>query len=259
MALAAGRDMVVLQVLSGVRLWSNGRFWIRQRPTYFLPLAAMNTGSRYTVLVCCALLPGCATHPKPDEVADDGLVRVETTMLDELYVAPSVSLAHYQRVMLDPIDIEFKDDWRLKHPDLSDRDFEHFKSQLTSDLHDTLVAELARGGYTIAEAPAQDVLRVRAGIADADFAAPEVNMDKKTAVYVDGKMTLRVQGFDAPSGALVARAKDFEEDPETRSLQRADRVTALHTAHRIFEKWAQELRSALDVARVSASARKPAP
>src|SRR4051794_12063115 len=202
MALAAGRDMVDLQVLSGVRLWSNGRSRIRQRPTFFLPLAVMNTGTRYEVLVCCALLLGCAAHPKPDEAADDGLVRVETAQLDELYVAPNVSLAHYRRVMLDPIDIEFKDGWRQDHPDLTDQDLEHFKSQLTSDLHDTLVAELARGGYTIAEAPAPDVLRVRAGIEDADFVGPEVNVDKSTAVYVDGKMTLRVQAFDAPSGAL---------------------------------------------------------
>lgn len=216
----------------------------------------MNTCTRSIPLVCLLLL-GCATQPKPEEAADDGLVRVETGLLDELYVAPNVSLAHYQRVMLDPVDIEFKDGWRLKHLDLSDQDFEYFKSQLTSDLHDTLVAELARGGYTLAEAPAQDVLRVRAGIADADFAAPEVNVDKSTEVYLDGKMTLRVQGFDAPSGALIARAKDYEEDPETRALSRADRVTALHNAHLIFEKWAQELRSALDVAKVRAGARSP--
>jgi hypothetical protein len=213
--------------------------------------------ARITALLCCSLLLGCATQPKPDEAADDGLVRVEAAQLDELYVAPNVSLAHYQRVMLDPIDIAFKDGWRQDHPDLTDQDLEHFKSQLTSDLHDTLVAELARGGYTIAEAPAPDVLRVRAGIEDADFAGPEVNVDKSTAVYVDGKMTLRVQGFDAPSGALIARAKDYEIDPEIRAARRADRVSALHNAHMIFEKWAQELRSALDVAKVHAGARSP--
>jgi hypothetical protein len=208
-----------------------------------------------TVLICASLLGCAAAKPEPDP--DDGLVRVETSLLDELYVAPNVSLAHYQRVMLDPIDIEFEDGWRLKHPDLTDRDLEHFKSQLTSDLHDTLVAELARGGYTIAEAPAADVLRVRAGIEDADFAGPEVNVDKSTMVYLDGRMTLRVQGFDAPSGALVARVKDYEQDPETRAARRADRVSALHNAHLMFEKWAQELRSALDVAKVRAGARSP--
>ena len=77
-------------------------------------------------LVCTCLL-GCASmQPKPDEVADDGLVRVDTAMLDELFVAPNVSLGHYQRVLLDPVEIEFKDGWRQNHPDMSDREFEHF-------------------------------------------------------------------------------------------------------------------------------------
>lgn len=210
-----------------------------------------------TILVCASLL-GCATtEPKPEDVADDGLVRVETAMLDELFVAPNVSLAHYQRVLLEPIEVGFKDGWRMQHPDMNDREFEHFQTQLTTIFHEVLVAELARGGYALAEAPAADVLRLRIGLEDVDFAAPETGVPKSTSVYVDGKMTLRAQGFDSPSGALVARAKDFEQDPEPRSFKPADRVRALKNARMIFEKWAQELRSALDVAKVSAGARKP--
>src|SRR4029079_10514946 len=176
-------------------------------------------------------------------------------MLDELFVAPNVSLGHYRRVLLEPIEIEFQDGWRQKHPDMNDREFEYFKTQLTDAFRETLVAELARGGYALAEAPAQDVLRLRVGVGDVDFAAPETGVDKVTSVYVDGKMTLRVQGFDSPSGALIARARDYEEDPESCHLKRADRVRAQHNAQMIFEKWAQELRSALDVAKVSAGAR----
>ena len=204
----------------------------------------------------CASLVACATQqPKPDEAADDGLVRVENAMLDEFYVAPNVPLGHYRRVMLDPVGIEFKDGWRLKHPDMGDREFEHFKTQLTTLLHETLVAELARGGYALAEAPAQDVLHLRVGLEDVDFAAPETGNAKSTVVYIDGQMVLRAQGFDSSSGALVARARDFEQDPEPRSAKTADRVRALRNAKMIFEKWAQEIRSALDVAKVSAGAR----
>src|SRR5688572_26565135 len=201
---------------------------------------------------------GCAAAPtNPDDLADDGLQRIETALLDELYVAPNVSLANYQRVMLDPIEVNFKDGWRMQHPDLGDKEFELLRTRLAALLQEMLVAELARGGYMLAEAPAPNVIRLRASIVDADFAAPEAGVDRSTMVYTDGKMTLRVQGFDSPSGALVARAKDHEEDPETRSLQRADRVSTFVNAKRIFEKWAQELRSALDAAKVSAGARKP--
>jgi hypothetical protein len=214
------------------------------------------TGIAVTALLCASLLACASLKPKADEAADDGLVRVESALLDELYVAPNVPLGHYRHVMLDPIDIQFKDGWRLKHPDMGDREFEHFKTQLTTLFHDTLVAELSRGGYTLAEAPAPDVLHLRIGLEGVDFAAPETGAAKSTVVYIDGEMTLRAQGFDSSSGALVARARDFEQDPEPRSAKPADRVRALRNARMIFEKWAQDLRSALDVAKVSAGARQ---
>jgi hypothetical protein len=211
--------------------------------------------STFALLVCVTFL-GCAMQPKPDETADDGLVRVENSLLDELFVAPNVPLGHYTRILLEPVEIEFRDGWRQDHPDMSDREFEYFRNQLTTLFHDKLEAELARGGYALVEAPAQDVLRLRIGLEDVDFAAPETGADKSTQVYKDGRLTLRAQGFDSPSGALVARARDFEQDPQPENFKRADRVRALKNASMIFEKWAQELRSALDVAKVSAGARQ---
>jgi len=210
-----------------------------------------------TVAAVCAALAGCASTPPKAEVSDDGLQRVEISLFDELYVAPGVSLANYQRVMIDPIEITFKKDWRKKHPDLSNRDFEVFRSELARLLHEKLVTELAHGGYTIAESPDKDVIRLRASIESADFAGPEPAGEKKTLAFTDGEMTLRVLGFDGPSGALVARVKDYEEDNETRILERADRITAYHNAQKIFKEWAEALRSAIDVAKVRAGARTP--
>ncbi|MEJ0086449.1 MAG: DUF3313 family protein [Pseudomonadota bacterium] len=210
------------------------------------------------VLGASAMLAGCASAPPAAaEVSDDGLQRVDVSLFDELYVAPGVSLANYQRVMLDPIEITFKKDWRKQHPDLSDREFEAFRGELARLLREKLVAELAHGGYTIAESPDKDVIRLRASIEKADFAGPEPLGDKKTLAYTDGEMTLRVLGFDGPSGALIARAKDYEEDSETQILERADRISAYHNAQKMFAKWAEALRSALDVAKVRAGARSP--
>jgi hypothetical protein len=203
------------------------------------------------------VLAGCAATPPPADVSEDGLQRVEISLFDELYVAPGVSLANYKRVMIDPVEITFKKDWRKQHPDLSDRDFEVFRGELARLLHEKLVTELARGGYTIAESPDKDVMRVRPTIEQADFAGPEPVGDKKTLTYVDGEMTLRLQAFDGPSGALIARAKDLEEDPDTRVLERADRITAYHNAQKMFTEWAEALRSAMDVAKVRAGARTP--
>jgi hypothetical protein len=205
----------------------------------------------------CAAFTACSTTPATEAPADDGLVRVDGALLDELYVAPNVPLAHYQRVMLDPIEVDFRDGWRAQHPDMDDREFELLRARLAAALHERLVNELARGGYQLAEAPDTDVLRLRANLGNVDFAAPEAAPEKSTQVYIDGEMTLNLQGFDAPSGALVARARDYEQDDETRSLRRADRVSAMVNAQKMFDKWAQEVRSALDVAKVHAGARTP--
>jgi hypothetical protein len=210
------------------------------------------------VLTTSALFAGCATAPpRPDADNDDGLVRVETAMLDELYVAPNVSLANYRRVMLDPIEVTFKKDWRKDHPEMRDQEFEELRARLADMLREKLVTELARGGYVIAEAPDKDVLQLHATLEDVNLVAPETAPDKKILAYTNGDMTLRVKGFDAPSGALVARARDYEADPQSRLLERADRISANIAAKQIFEKWAEALRSALDVAKVSAGARKP--
>jgi len=210
------------------------------------------------LLVIAATLAGCAQTPqRPDVANDDGLVPVPGAMLDELFVAPNVSLAHYKRVIVDPVEINFKDGWRKQHPDMSNHDFEVFRSRLAAMLHKTLVKEFARGGYVLAESPDQDVLRVKPGIVDADFAAPEVGDAKSTVVMDEGRMTLSLQGYDAPSGALVARARDEERDPKERQAKRADRISAYVLAQRIFDEWAAEVRSALDVAQVKAGARTP--
>lgn len=205
----------------------------------------------------CVSLAGCATAPPANPPADDGLVRVETSMFDELYVAPNVPLANYRRVMLDPVEINFRDGWRRQHPAMDDREFALLRTRLAEALREKLLGELANGGYVLAEAPDKDVLRLRAVVDDVDFAAPEAGADKRTLAYVDGEMTLKLQGFDAPSGALVARASDHEEDQDRRILLPADRVSAMVNAQRFFEKWAQALRSALDVAQVQAGARTP--
>ena len=201
---------------------------------------------------------GCATTPpQTGDVDDDGLVLMPNSLLDELYVAPNVSLATYKRVIVEPVEVTYREGWRKQHPDIRDREVDLLSKRLADSLHEKLVAELTRGGYVVAEAPDKDVIRLRPRLENVDLAAPESNSDKHTFVRSEGEMTLRVSGFDGPSGALVARAKDYEKDEDKQLLTRADRVTSFIAAEKIFDKWAQALRSALDVANVSAGARKP--
>jgi hypothetical protein len=136
-------------------------------------------------------------------------------------------------------------------PARRDKQFAEFCDGLAQSLRKALVDELARGGYVLTDAADPDVLRVHASIEKADFPAIEKGEDKKLAAYDDNsKMMLRVRGFDAPSGVLVARAKDYVMAPR-QGLQSANVVRANLVSHRIFERWAVEFRSALDVAKLS--------
>jgi hypothetical protein len=177
--------------------------------------------------------------------------RVEHSLLEELYVSPNAPLSHYKRVSIDPVEVSFRKGWRKEHPDVSDKQFAEFCDGLAQSLREALVDELARGGYALTDAADPDVLRVHASIEKADFPAIEKADDKKLAAYDDNsKMMLRVRGFDAPSGVLVARAKDYVMAPR-QGLQSANVVRANLVSHRIFEMWAVEFRSALDVAKLS--------
>jgi hypothetical protein len=188
---------------------------------------------------------------KPEEVVDDGLVRVEHSLLEELYVSPNAPLSHYKRVSIDPIEVSFRKGWRKEHPEVSDQLFADFCDGLAQTLREVLVAELARGGYTLTDSTDPDVLRVHASIEKVEFTAIEKGEDRTMASYDDRtKMMLRVQAFDAPSSVLVARAKDYVMAPR-QGLQSASVVRANVVSRRIFEKWAVEFRSALDVAKLS--------
>ena len=211
----------------------------------------MPTISAARIVGAClgALLVGSAIQAaKPEEVVDDGLVRVEHSLLDELYVSPNAPLSHYSRVSIDPVEVSFKNGWRKEHPEMGDNEFNALCDGLAQALREALVAELARGGYALTDTPGSDVLRIHASIEKANFASAAKGEDMRTFSQVTGSMTLRIHAFDAPSSILVARAKDFEVTPRTDAFERADIVSTNVKARRIFEKWAEEFRSALDVA-----------
>jgi hypothetical protein len=60
-----------------------------------------------------ATFTGCVVNAPPvAERTPDGLVRIQSKQADTVYAVPGVSLARYQRVMLDSVDLAFKLDWQ---------------------------------------------------------------------------------------------------------------------------------------------------
>jgi hypothetical protein len=197
-----------------------------------------------------------AEVPMPSEWS--GMQRVERPGLDAVYLRDGASLAKYRRVLLDPVDVSF------------DRNFEPSRtttSRARPDVADTRriredLAKLAqrvvrreleqRGGYPVADAPGEDVLRIRAQIVDLQINAPDVMQPGvRTYVVNAGEMTLVADLYDSETNALIGHVIDRQRGIDTGpwDLRLANRVTNTAEADRILSMWAGRLRNALDKAR----------
>jgi len=189
------------------------------------------------------------------EVTEDGLVRVPSSRKVGVYRAPDVSFTHYRRIVIEPIPVAFKRNWERRNPDVPKTAVERMRTDFAKSFRTELIEELVdRGGYTLAESPGPDVLRIDASIVDLDYVAPDAGSmpGMKTYVRSAGSMKLVVELRDAASGVLIGRIIDYEKAREyehTRQLQPANQVTIAHEAAFAFGNAARYTREALNVAK----------
>lgn len=197
---------------------------------------------------------GRAAEPAPETW--EGLKKVKRPGLDTVYMREGVSLAKYQRVMMDPVEVSFDKAWNPRRgagfTDTADP--QAIRKDLSKLARDVFRREMERkGGYSLVDEPGADVLRVRAQIVDLYINAPETNSPGITRTYVidAGEMTLVAELYDSETNALIARVVDRQRGQEfgMNQLQIANRVTNTAEADRILSGWARRLRDALDKAR----------
>lgn len=203
-------------------------------------------------IVSLVMLGGCVVNAPPvTEKTPDGLVRIQAKQVDTVYAKPGASLARYQRVILDPVDLAFKLDWQTRHPEVSDSDVTRIRSQGAAVFHEIFSTVLTQNhGYPLTNQPAADVLRVTASITELDVAAtPGSAGMQRMYVVSPSDLTLLMELRDSQSGALLARAIDREKGRASGNLRVEGAVENSAEARRALEMWAGLLRSALDAAR----------
>ena len=206
------------------------------------------------------MLAGCVVNAPPvAERTPDGLVRVQSRQVDTVYAVPGVSLARYQRVMLDSVDLAFKLDWQKRHPEVSEDDVTRIRSQGAAVFYEIFSSALTRNdGYPLTSQPAPDVLRVTASITELDVASTLDSAGSKRMYVVNpSDLTLSMELRDSTTGALLVRAIDKEKGRAVGNLQVADAVSNSAEARRALEMWAGLLRGALDGARNAPPAPEP--
>jgi len=217
-----------------------------------------------TLVLLLVLLCSTAGAQVITDATEDGLVRVPSSGKAGVYRLPDATFAQYRRVMLAPASVEFRKNWDRKNLDRLNTGLKPSERQRIADdmsrlFHEELVAELVeRGGFTLAEAPAPDVLLIAPAITELDLTAPDAGNTpgSRSFVRTAGSMTLIVELRDAASGVTVGRIIDYEQARETRELQLVNHITEASIA---FANAARYTRSALNIAKTERDETTSAP
>lgn len=190
-----------------------------------------------------------------EAMSHDGLQRIKVKGIDLAYARPGASLAGYNAVMIDPVDVAFRKDWDPTKPGsrqkLSTAERDNIRRGVGDIVRDELVKELqGKSVYKVATAPGPDVLRVRAGIANLYVNAPDTMSAGRTRTYTvsAGEMTLVAELLDSETGEIVSRVVDRREAQGTGTMTLTNSVVNAAEARSIASSWARILRSRLDAA-----------
>lgn len=190
-----------------------------------------------------------------EAMSHDGLQRIKVKGIDLAYSRPGASLAGYNAVMIDPIDVSFRKDWDPTKPGsrtkLSTAERDNIRRGVADIVREELVKELqGKSVYKVVTAPGPDVLRVRAAIANLYVNAPDTMSAGRTRTYAvsAGEMTLVAELLDSETGSIVSRVIDRREAQGTGTMTLTNSVVNAAEARSIASSWARILRSRLDAA-----------
>jgi hypothetical protein len=205
-------------------------------------------------LVC--LLTACGHTRGPEEITDDGLVRVPSRAAGGVYRAAATDFTPYKKLILEPPTIEFTEKWRDNHPEVSDTEVTRIRNEAVKLFREEFTKELVKGGvYEFADTPGPDVLLVTPRVLDLDILAPDAGNDIGQRSFTPGPVKMQVTGDlrDAASNTLVARVIIFEGQNRYgfNELRLANRATNAHEMRIGFSKWSRMVHEALNVAKVA--------
>jgi len=211
--------------------------------------------SMLAVALICALATACTASRRPEEMTDDGLVRVPSRSVAGVYRLPGASFVQYRRIMLEPPTISFAPEWQKNHPKVTAAEILRIRTESAEMFREEFTRELIdRGPYELTDELAPDVLIVNPAIQDLDILAPETSVAPGDRSYTAGPVKLKVTGElrEAATGKLVGRLTIFEgnERYPFNELRPANRTTNAHEQRIAFGKWSRILNEALAVAKV---------
>lgn len=185
----------------------------------------------------------------------DGLEKINVKGIDLAYARPGATLAAYNKVKLEPVEVAFHKDWnptrtgsRLK---ITADERENIRTGVSKIVYDEFVKELqAKSNYKVVDESGPDVLRVKAKIVNLYVNAPDTGTTGRSRTYTlsTGEMTILAELYDSETGQLLARIVDRREARNTTMLTLSNSVVNAGEARDIASSWARILRNGLDKA-----------
>jgi hypothetical protein len=158
-----------------------------------------------------------APAPSGIPATTEGLVKVTSKRLGAVYLRPGADFRTYTKIMIDPVQVSFRPGW-LKDINssrltgrVSEQDAQQIAAAMRSGFADIFAATFKAKGYEIVNAPAPDVLRLAAEIANVYMTAPDPmggGAGTRTYTVEAGEATLALAGRDSTTGAVLGIAVD---------------------------------------------------
>jgi Protein of unknown function (DUF3313) len=188
-------------------------------------------------------------------MSHDGLKQISIKGIGIAYAKPGATLAGYNRVQIEPVQVAFRKDWdptrtgsRIK---LTAEDRENIRISVATLVQEEFVKTLeSKSSYKVVNAAGADVLRVKINILNLYVNAPDTQSGGRSRTFTvsAGEMTMFAELFDSESGEPLARIVDRREGRNTGMMQLSDRVENTGQARDIASSWARILRNGLDKA-----------
>jgi len=98
-------------------------------------------------------------------VPPDGMTRTKVKGFGVAYVQPHAALGSYDKVLMDPVSVEYRRDWDPERTgsriQISDEQREALRAGVATSVHDAFAKALQQGGrYRIVDEPGTGVLKV---------------------------------------------------------------------------------------------------
>jgi hypothetical protein len=147
----------------------------------------------------------------------DGLIEVKASKFDDAFLMPGADFRAYDKVMLDPVEVAFRKDWMRNMNDtrslgrrISADDAQKILDTVRADTRETFSEAFVKGGFQVADAPGEKVLRVHTSVINLYVNAPDNMSAGRVMTFTTeaGEATLVVELRDSLTNALLARVVD---------------------------------------------------